>query len=890
MKQKNKKPDNISLKMLIELISRHGRSVILGIIVGLLSINVSAGRWKQHTGFDANPRKIIDTGTATYFHVLQAYYNKNQAYHNVPLGGILVYDKKNPWKGIVPLATSVPLSEVNVRLAEYSPEGKFLAIIYDDGLLDIVDESGNVRKIDALNRAPLPGSNVVNSMTICGKEIWIGTQSGFMAVDGKEARIISKVDFAKNVGWIGRTGDRITAYINNVLYDSDGAHFTGKLSGFVRVTLTGSQASPFGMMPIKNGFVYLANKKSAGTCSLNVAWRENGRWNCRFLKDLSMEVYPGGNVAYQVAHRMEKNCTRNKEGWIITTNSSLIQVYADKDPAAESVFDEKPVSMALIPGGSWDFNECWGYSDRGAFVKGRLTDGKFVMDDRSEAIRPNVPLTPFSTHMTYSPLHGVAACNFGYSWAFQTQLRLLPALVSNYNNEEWKIYSNAYNVPESAKTDPNTAALYEKYKNNAFPCSDPIGLSTDTSFPDYVWLGSRQSGLVAIDLADPSADPLHLGASDDYIAGYPGFKEVFPTCTGFRGMTPVYSPDFDNEGRMWAAYACFDEAVKGGNGIQIYWWTKEDRRKMMEEKNVESLPVHNTINIKIPYEHPFFHKLIALRHPSNKNLLAVYIPLSNNRQVQLVDHKGTPDDTSDDVQRKVRHIVDQYGAVYTVDEVCDLKEDPLTGEIWVIQTNMTFAFDPKSDIENETIMGHTLDVSDGESKGNPLNYLKSHCVEFDEYGRMWVGTQSDGLWCFSADRKKVEGHYTMDNSSIPGNTVYGMVWNPSAKSMMISTDNGYAEFFPDVPSDITVRDENSLNVFPRKVMPDFTGTISINGAIPSERVNVRDRNGEIIVSLNADETGAVDWNLLDRNDRRVATGVYTVEANGGAVEIAVIKR
>ena len=868
----------------IYILSGRCRILAAVIMMILFSAGINAGRWKQHPGFDMSAQKIIDSENVTYFVVLQKYYAKNISCFNTPVGGLLVYDKSHPEEGIVPLAEKAPMSGVNVRLAEYSPEGGFLAAVYDDARLDIIYDNGSLRTVGNLSVPSSPGGNVVNSMTICGKEIWLATETGFMSVDGSTADVVYRGDIQKKVKCIGRAGDRIVAFYDNGIYEAEASSFKGRASDFSLAGVTGSPANPFALMPVRNGFVYMANRKSGESYSVNVAWLDGGKWNYKHLKDIL--ISPGSANAV-VANNMERRYARNKNGWLINGNAVLIQIYADRDPAQENIYEETTMSPYVAPAGSWDYKSVWGYSDRGAFSKGSLVNGKFVFDDHSKSIRPNVPLTAHSTHMTYSPLHGIATTNHGCSWIFGSLSLVLPALVSNYDNKQWKTPSYTYNIPESALSNTDYAAIYNNTKGR-FPCNDPLGIAFDPIFPDYVWLGSTRSGISAINLAKPSADPIRLGASDDPTAGFPGFKEVFPACNGFRGMTPVYVPTFDSEGRMWAAYVSYDEMVKRGNGIQIYWWDIEDRRDMMESGNVASLKTNLPYNVKTNSDFNFAHRLIALTHNSNKNHIILYLPYGDQRIIQVIDHKGTPHDTTDDEIKTIYNIVDQNFAKSIVQELYDLVEDPVSGEIWVGTESSLVAFNPTTDVNDNTISGRVLDITDGDFRGNPFDNMNPLAIKFDDEGRMWIGTMGNGLWCVSRDRRHILGHYMTDNSEIPGNTVYGMEWNPSTRSLMISTNNGYAEFWPDLESEGTV-DSQKLYVYPRKITPDYSGNILIKGALPNERVSVRNLQNEVVFSLTADKDGNAVWNLRNKEENNIESGIYNVDANGSMVEIAVMR-
>ncbi len=64
----------------------------------------------------------------------------------------------------------------------------------------------------------------------------------------------------------------------------------------------------------------------------------------------------------------------------------------------------------------------------------------------------------------------------------------------------------------------------------------------------------------------------------------------------------------------------------------------------------------------------------------------------------------------------------------------------------------------------------------------------------DSQGRLWVGTQGGGLHLLMPDGKSFK-NYSVENSDIPDNTVYGILEDKSG-NLWLSTENGIAKFNP----------------------------------------------------------------------------------------------
>lgn len=73
-------------------------------------------------------------------------------------------------------------------------------------------------------------------------------------------------------------------------------------------------------------------------------------------------------------------------------------------------------------------------------------------------------------------------------------------------------------------------------------------------------------------------------------------------------------------------------------------------------------------------------------------------------------------------------------------------------------------------------------------------FLNGHifCIKADANGKLWIGT-SLGLYCYQND--KLIYHYTVDNSSLPGNDIYNIMFDSTGKGW-ICTNRGLALWEP----------------------------------------------------------------------------------------------
>ena len=157
----------------------------------------------------------------------------------------------------------------------------------------------------------------------------------------------------------------------------------------------------------------------------------------------------------------------------------------------------------------------------------------------------------------------------------------------------------------------------------------------------------------------------------------------------------------------------------------------------------------------------------------------------------------------------------------------------------------------------------------------PVNHITS-----DNQGRKWFSTTGAGLVCTSSDGRNVLGEFTTDNSLIPSNNVYSAAYNPATNSIMVSTECGMAEFFPSGSSRAD-SDKLEVRAYPNPVTPDYYGYVNIDGLPDGVLVKVVDAAGGLVRELGIAESGSIQWNLLNLDNKQVKTGVYYILVSGG---------
>ncbi|MDE6340180.1 MAG: hypothetical protein K2K97_10410, partial [Muribaculaceae bacterium] len=244
-----------------------------------ISLTALAANWRLYSSFDNNPLRIIDSPEHTYFLTHQQYYQKNYGGYSFPTLALFEWDKADPEAGITPLVARVPLSEADIRLADYSPAGDYLFVAYNSGTIDLVTPEGEVTSIDILKRSHVPGGSMINSVTFdCSNgDAWVATDGGYLHIDAATKRVSDRATFSKPVKWIAPVGETLVAIIDDRIYHCES--LSPRSSD--EFSMMQDPVSPLTLMPLSDKeFAYLSGAKG-GNVSVIAAKKNGSGWSFR---------------------------------------------------------------------------------------------------------------------------------------------------------------------------------------------------------------------------------------------------------------------------------------------------------------------------------------------------------------------------------------------------------------------------------------------------------------------------------------------------------------------------------------------------------------------------------------------------------------------------------
>lgn len=882
--------------------------------VSALAIDENTGsNWKRYTAFDGQVRKIMEGKRYVYIWAHQQLYsngNGTRGCYSTPHGTVLYIDKNNPSKGVYALADDFATSGLDAKCVAYNPDKGVLVMAYTNGVVDIVRDGGEVHTVRDFDG--LDGGMSINPLNISFDkvtgDIWIATSNGFVRIDGNKFTATDSADWGKSVNSICRVGDRVVAIVDNTIYE---APVSTDLQSLVNLKAHSGLASKIhGIMPMgDNVFATLTESKNLslatisvqGDIKLSTQVSDSG-----FSGQLIAEgAYVTGNVInfnYILNDEYDNNFVLTRDGYLALSKTHLYLLKYNsgtkKIDVSKRKFNTDYVSSLARQAGSYDFENFWFYDLRKGFYCAQATgyDNSTAWTTDAERIQWQGPVAMQNAQLQYSSSKGMICMSRTSTMFSVSEISPIPMLLSGFRNDSWVNYSPIYTTPDFCATNSEAKKYFVNNRNNdyAYPIRHPNNFIVDSDNTDYVIAGSLYSGIVAMNLDNITGQIMHLTyEQDNNYTKYPGFKAVIPGNT--KGCPALYVCGTDTEGNLWIFFPDTLDSSGLGYGINVYYWKYSDYQKALSSQDVSLggswgkifFPYDSYIDTpgRLAYG-------LALRQTSNRNKLVFYPKSSpGNHFVIIVDHKGTFENSYDDEIVKVKHFSTSSGDLTNEGYINVMSEDPVSGDLYVAIANNIVRFNPNSSVINNAIEAEVLSTISADGSITPVaQYQTIHSIKFDEYNRMWIGTESAGVYGISADRKNLIAHYTTDNSPLLSNCINDICWNPDTQELFIATDGGIQSMNPYTPESCS---DNSVPfVMPKSVTPDYTGTVRLSNLPAHASVIIENNRGEKIATLPMPVNRQIVWDTCREDGTLVPSGIYTFRDLTGSmsdIQISIIR-
>lgn len=174
-----------------------------------------------------------------------------------------------------------------------------------------------------------------------------------------------------------------------------------------------------------------------------------------------------------------------------------------------------------------------------------------------------------------------------------------------------------------------------------------------------------------------------------------------------------------------------------------------------------------------------------------------------------------------------------------------------------------------------------------------LRDLNTTAIAVDAADRKWIGSDGDGLWLVNEAGDSVLKHFTTSNSPLISNNITSLAVDDKTGKVYIATDQGLVSYVSVVKGPVAKM--NKLFIYPNPYSySKQSGPIVISGLSAETTIRIITIDGRLVDKLDV-TGGRAEWNGLDYNGNRVATGVYLVVAvdkhsnNRGVGKVVIIR-
>lgn len=798
---------------------------ILFLIFTLLGVCLSSkadANWRMHVTFDENVNHVIETPHYVYF----TSQTLPESSRLDPLFSLFRYDKAGD--ELLPLSTDNFLVYNTIKEIQYNPEKGYLVVVYTNFDIDLLHDNGDVTNIPYYRLDNLALSKKVNAINVDPENdrVYLATDFGYVALNDKKAEIAESRIYNEALVSFCRIGDYYYAMHGSDLLKAPVSSPRLTLEDYEKIA---EFENPTALYPLKPDHLLIV---------------ENGKVSNLFsLADNSTVRKIDGTVF---------NVENNSKGLLVSGDSKIYQY--SQNGSVSSV--DRPEGYESSAAGTLNGSEYWFGKARKGLASGKTDNSSWTLT--RDYMKPNSPSPFLCTEFRSHPDLGLMALTYGYVGHIFIYPHNIPLLLNSYKNGRWKELSPVYENPaySSMMTNPN-------------------GFAIDPDNKNFVYATSYSRGILRLNLENPN-DFLHLSYEGDPSSKFDGFYAFMPTPQKLKDFCNFSAPYFDKKGNMWMFHADWDD--QDPPMVHLYCWTAEDRRASTSASSVRP-PQLLKVNTG-GYDVCNYSMVLPINNTGSGLLLFLRRLWTEN--ITIIDTNDTPLDDSDDKVYVFNEFIDRDGNNFVPHTGRCAWEDPYTGYIWIGHNEGVFYFDPKQVIAgNYQVTRPKVSRNDGTNLADYLlDGVPVNGITTDSSGRKWFATEGGGVVCTSSDGREILMEFNTDNSDLPSDNTFGIGYKSDSNSMLISTDEGLAEYF--LPSNQENSDVKAdIRAYPNPVRPEYTGYVTLTDIPQGSLVKIVDSGGNLVKELGRMSGFEMKWDISDINFRRVSSGVYFIMVSPG---------
>lgn len=147
------------------------------------------------------------------------------------------------------------------------------------------------------------------------------------------------------------------------------------------------------------------------------------------------------------------------------------------------------------------------------------------------------------------------------------------------------------------------------------------------------------------------------------------------------------------------------------------------------------------------------------------------------------------------------------------------------------------------------------------------------CIAVDNLNRKWIGTLGSGLFLLSDDGITEIEHFDTSNSPLFSNDILALSFDPETSVLYISCESGILTYQTDAWQGEA--DFSNLYCYPNPVRPEYSGDLRIMGLMADSYVTITDVSGNLILRTRSIGS-SITWDLRDSDGQRIDPGIYMI--------------
>lgn len=785
----------------------------------------AVGEWNIYSIYDGNITGLVDAKEKVYFVSSRRLYS---------------FDKETD--EMYSYTTRNKLSDTNVSLVRYNPEGGYLFIGYANGNIDLLHDNGRIVNLSDILDAELSHDKSINDVDFAGDRIYVATAFGLVVFDARKNQVVESGIYDVPFRYITVAGNNIVAFVP---VQSSKPAYSGQtvvspiserhnsIEKFHPFTI----GSPVGLEGLGNG--------SFITCL-----QGSGLYLVELAADGSeiKSRTPLGVVPVQPL-------TKAADGSVTAVTDSHIVRLDNAGGIASKTAIPAELKGQLLSFHT-DLSSLWG-GDRDGIANYRL-DGSSLTVLRDKAAPQNVSSVNEVGFLTGSADGSrIYVSNIGHT-------RIRKGIGSDNGPDvvqltdviaDGKLYDAAVFEASADKAD---SRKYQTQNRSTRMYGGPERIAVDPDNPDRYYIANFIEGVYVVE-------------NNEEIAKFNSSNMPTYCYWGSQSEPGAVSFDvsFDPEGNLWVGNWIFDD-----NKYRTYSpYVMLPKEKLKDPSSVRISDWKQSAHLG--------------RVTGNKDMVSVFSHRANliftldsdyEGPISVINTGKNFSDTSDDRYYSLSGIRDQDGNTVSPTYWICAREDR-NGRIWFGSSQGIYEITNPAAVLDPSFTFTRLKVPRNDGT-NYADYLleseQINDIAVDASNRKWVATQNSGVYLVSENGDAILENFNTDNSPLPSNTVTAVYCDPASNVVYVGTPYGLLSY--NSTSAPPAQDYSDVYAYPNPVKPDYAGPITIKGLMDNSLVKIADAAGNVFFQTRSDGGMAV-WDGRNANGERVRSGVYFVYAS-----------